>query len=255
MHDRTAQKRPVVFITGGSSGIGLGLVRRFVRAGCRVTSAARRSCGEADLSLICDVTDKSSVRDAVEACEEKLGPIDIVIANAGIGHPSPGYALDSEIFERTFRTNVFGMLYVFEAVIPKMVERRQGQLVAISSLAAYRGLPEAGSYCASKAAVSSLTESLRLDLKRFGIAVTLVHPGYIKTPMTDRNRYVMPFLMETEKGVEKIYRAIVDQKSVVAFPWPLSMIVKSFRWWPVWLYDRVMAGRKNIKVEAPSSIP
>jgi Short-chain dehydrogenases of various substrate specificities len=199
------------------------------------------------LPIQCDVQDADQVDTAVSACHNTLGPIDIMIANAGIGMSAPGYKPLNQSFEQCLKTNVLGAVYAFNAVIPSMIERRSGQLVSISSLASYRGLPEAGPYSASKAALSTLTESLRLDLKKYKISVSLINPGYIVSPMTDRNDYMMPFIMSTETGVRKIVKAIRKKKAIYAFPFPLSILVKSLRFWPIWLYDLCFSGRKNKK--------
>ena len=249
----------VIFITGASSGLGYALAKRYVQDGHKVAITARRferiqrlaeelnthRCQV--LPIQCDVQQESTVIEAVRQCQSQLGPIDLMIANAGVGYSTPGYKPSTKLFESTIHTNVLGALYCFNAVIPDMIQRKSGQLVSISSLASYRGLPEAGAYSASKAALSAFTESFRLDLKPHGISVTLINPGYIESPMTDRNDYYMPFLMTTEKGVQKIYRAIEKKKRIVAFPFPLSWFVRSFQFWPTWLYDFCFSGRKNKK--------
>ena len=128
-----------------------------------------------------------------------------------------------------------------------MIQRRSGQLVSISSLAAFRGLPEAGGYSSSKAALTSLTESLRIDLKPFNVQVSLIQPGWVQTPMTDKNRYKMPFLLGYEEGIGRIYKAIQRQVSVYSFPLPLWMLAALGRLLPAWLYDLCIGGRKNRK--------
>ncbi|MFC1770362.1 SDR family NAD(P)-dependent oxidoreductase [Candidatus Margulisiibacteriota bacterium] len=251
--------KKTVFITGASSGIGKGLVYRFAQDGYQVAAAARRidllnniakdlnKENKLVLPISCDVTKKSEVLKAVQVCHEQLGQIDIFIANAGQSISSPGEEFSAEIYEELYKTNVFGVIFGFEAVIPDMIKRKSGQLVCISSLAGYRGLPQSGAYSSSKAAVAALTESLRIDLKEFNIKVSLINPGFIKTPMTDRNSYYMPFLMGTQRGVDKIYRAIMRQKSVYAFPWQLALLVRLLRLFPARIYDFVLRNRKNIK--------
>lgn len=249
----------VVFITGASSGLGKGLAIKFAQKGYAVALAARRFSevevlantlseqGCRVLPLHCDVTEKQSVQEAVQQCVAQFGPVDIMVANAGISLATLGKKMCSDTFKQIWDTNVLGPVYCYEAVTPSMIQRRAGQLVSISSLAAFRGLPEAGGYSSSKAALTSLTESLRIDLKPFNIKVSLIQPGWIQTPMTDKNRYKMPFLVSYEKGVDAIYKAIHKQVAVYSFPWPLAMIVRVGRLLPAWLYDSCIGGRKNRK--------
>lgn len=250
---------PVVFITGASSGLGKGLAIQFAKDGYKVALAARRLIaiemiadslskqGFKAIALQCDVTQKESVQAAIQHCLTTWGRIDIMVANAGISLPTPGTTLSSDTFKQLWDTNVTGALYCYEAVIPTMIQQRSGHLVSIASLAGFKGLPEAGGYSSSKAALSILTESLRIDLKPQGIKVSLIQPGFIKTPMTDRNRYWMPFILNYEAGVNRIYKAILKKKPVYAFPWPLVFIVYLAKIMPTWLYDVCISGRKNDK--------
>ena len=138
------------------------------------------------------------------------------------------------------KVNVIGVVNSVTAVIPHMIERRSGHLVAISSLAAYRGLPKSAAYCASKAAVSALFESLRIDLMGTGVDVTTIHPGFIKTPLT-AGRKRMPYLMELDDAVSKMVRAIEKRKKSYSFPWQLASIVRACMLLPIPLYDWVAA--------------
>jgi short-subunit dehydrogenase len=140
-----------------------------------------------------------------------------------------------------FEVNVLGAVNSVAAVLPEMISRRQGQLVAISSLSAYRGLPKSAAYCASKAAVSSFFESLRIDLRDSGVNVTIIHPGFIKTPLTSGRVSKMPYLMELDTAVEKIIRAIEKRKKSYAFPWQLASIVRLSMVMPIFMYDRIAA--------------
>ncbi len=250
-----------VLITGASSGIGLGLTQRFAAHGWQVAALARRTTpiealranhpnlAPLILAIECDVTDRKSVHQAVTTCTSTFSSIDVAIANAGVSLASPATEMDAEIFEKTLAVNVMGAVYLFEALIPQMKVAKSGQLVGISSLAAYRGLPQAGAYCASKAALSALMESMRIDLAPVGIGVTCIHPGFIKTPLTDKNRYWMPFLMPLERGVDHIFKAIMRKKTNHAFPIPLSTVTKSLRFWPDHVYRILIASRRNEKVE------
>jgi len=244
-----------VLITGASSGIGEGLAHRFAHEGHSLVLLARRedvlsklaeklkTKGVRAISIPCDVTQKPQVVAAVKRAKEELGQIDIAIANAGIGLPSPSISFESTPYEKVFQTNLFGAIHLIEAVLPDMLTQKSGQLVGIGSLAAYLGLPGAGAYCASKAALWHMFQSLRIDLKPKGITVTIIHPGYIKTPLTDRNDFPMPFLMPLDKGIEKIYMAIEKQKREYAFPWQLAIPAHLSRLCPRWLVDSLLSGR------------
>ncbi|HEV7397868.1 MAG TPA: SDR family NAD(P)-dependent oxidoreductase [Pyrinomonadaceae bacterium] len=245
----------VVLITGASSGIGEGLAVELGRQGARVGLLARRrdlldeivkkieATGGQALALPVNVLDADAVREAADRVLSELGPIDLLIANAGVGGNNDGVNLNQSEFANVMNVNVLGVVNSVAAVGPQMVARGSGQLVAISSLAAYRGLPKSAAYCASKAAVSILFESLRLDLKPKGIDVTIIHPGFIKTPLTAGRQAQMPFLLEQDDAVRKILRAIEKKKKTFAFPWQLATIVRLGMIMPTFMYDQI--SRRN----------
>jgi short-subunit dehydrogenase len=241
----------VVMITGASSGIGRGLAVEMGRRGAKLGLVARRAetldevvreievlNGEA-LALPGDVQKSESIRAAADKLRAELGPIDILIANAGIGPTRDAAELNAEEVAGVINVNVIGASNSAAAVIPEMVARGSGQLVVISSLAAYRGLPRSAAYCASKAAVSAFFESLRLDLEPRGIDVTIIHPGFIKTPLTAGREAQMPFLMELDDAVKKMLRAIEKRRKRYSFPWQLATIVRAGMIMPIWMYDRI----------------
>jgi short-subunit dehydrogenase len=245
----------VVMITGASSGIGgalavelarrgagLGLVARRAEALSEVARSIEANGGRA-LVLPADVRDADSLRAAAERLQSTLGPLDLLIANAGIGPTRDASDLNAKEVSDVININVIGAANSVAAVLPQMLAAGQGHLVAISSLAAYRGLPRSAAYCASKAAVSAFFESLRLDLEPQGVAVTIIHPGFIKTPLTSGREAQMPFLMELDDAVLKIVRAIEKRKKSYAFPWQLASIVRAGMVMPIWMYDRI--SRKN----------
>jgi short-subunit dehydrogenase len=242
----------VVLITGASSGIGRGLGVELARRGAAVGLLARRAdsleeivaeieaAGGRAIALPADVTEPDEVRSAACALRRKFGYIDVLIANAGVGATTYAVDLCEKEVAELIKVNVIGVVNSVTAVMPHMIERGQGHLVAISSLASYRGLPKSAAYCASKAAVSALFESLRIDLIGTGIDVSIIHPGFIKTPLT-AGRKRMPYLMELDDAVNKMVRAIEKRKKSYAFPWQLANIVRACMLLPIPLYDWIAA--------------
>jgi short-subunit dehydrogenase len=241
---------PVTFLTGASSGFGAALAPLIAREGHAIALIARRkneieqlagqikSSGGNAIAISCDVGDRNAVQEAVRECEKEMGPITRLIANAGIGEGTPAKGFSAEVVEQIMRVNYLGMVYCIEATLPGMLERGKGQLVGISSLAGYRGLPGMGGYCASKAAMISMLESLRIELREQNIAVTIICPGFVKTAMTEKNPKPMPFLMELDDAARIMHQAMVRKKTRITFPWQLAAIVKVARCVPDSLYDR-----------------
>ena len=249
-------KEKRVFITGASSGIGEGLALHLGNLGAVVGLSARsseklesivgsiRNAGGSASAYPSDVTDRQSITRAIESMVEEHGEIDIVIANAGIGGAHDirkGLGLGS--LQKTFDVNFFGAVNTVDAVLKSMIKRDQGQIVLISSLAGMRGLPSSGAYSASKAALNNFFESLRLDLLNTGVDVTIIQPGFIKTPLTSGRENQMPFLMELEDSIPLFLRAIEKRKRFSAFPWQLASIVRLGLAFPGALYDRIAGGR------------
>ena len=251
----TVWRNKVALITGASSGIGRALALELARRGAAVGLLARRedllqevvseieAHGGKASALPADVTDASAVRAAVSALQSQFGPIDLLIANAGVGATTAGGKLEPDGVVRVFSVNVIGVVNSVTAVLPQMIERGRGHLAVISSLAAYRGLPKSAAYCASKAAISSLFESLRLDLQPQGIDVTIIHPGFIKTPLTAGRQAKLPFLLEADDAARKMIRAIEKRKKSYAFPWQLATIVRAGMVMPNFMYDWI--SRRN----------
>lgn len=243
--------KKVVFITGASSGIGRGLAVELGRRGASLGLLARRadtlleivqeveSAGGRALALACDVKDAEAVRAAADELRSRFGHVDVLVANAGIAPVVNALKLQASDVAETLNVNVLGGVNSVMAVLPEMIEQGSGQLVAISSLAAYRGMAHSGAYCASKAALSAFFESLRLDLKGTGIDVTIIHPGFIKTPLTANRKGPMPFLMELDDAIAKIVRAIETRRKSYAFPWPLASLARLALLMPTAMYDRI----------------
>lgn len=247
---------PLVFITGASSGIGQALASRFARAGYRLALVARRSEElqawaqsqgfGADRCCVyrADVADTDSIVAAGQACLAGQGVPEVVIANAGISvGMDTAERGDLDVMARTFATNNLGLAASFHPFVQPMRERGRGALVGIASVAAIRGLPGHGAYCASKAAVVSYCESLRGELRGSGVAVVTLLPGYVDTPLTRENRYPMPFLMTPQAFAERAFEAIEARASYRVIPWQMGVVAKLLRALPNAMFDRVLAGR------------
>ena len=248
--------KPLVFITGASSGIGRALALRFYQAGYQLALVARRThevkaWAEATNMSVrsyeiysADVSDADGIVAAGHACMVSQGVPDVVIANAGIsiGMDSAMRA-DLDVMARTFATNNIGVAATFHPFISAMVQRGSGALVGIGSVAGIRGLPGHGAYCASKAAVIAYCESLRGELKTAGVKVVTICPGYIDTPLTQKNSYAMPFLMPPEAFADKAFAAIEAGDSYRVIPWQMGVVAKLLRLLPNALFDKALAGR------------
>lgn len=243
----------VVAITGASSGIGAELAVQLSTLGCKLGLIARRdellkevadkveAAGGKALCVPGDVSDACQMQAAMKRIADELGPIDCVVANAGVGQQLDRNEFDPAAVERIFRINMLGMTNAFYAALPEMMQRKHGHLVAIASLASYQGLPRDGGYAASKAAMRTHCEGLRIELRGTGVDVTCICPGFIRTPLTDKNEFDMPFLLEVEPATRKIVRAIARRRRVYNFPWQLWWLIKLGQRTPRWLYDRVVA--------------
>jgi short-subunit dehydrogenase len=221
-------------VTGASSGIGLAIARGLAARGARVVLAARRepelqelageierAGGRADVCLL-DVADPAAVREAVQRADRDCGGLDLVLANAGLGGNEPGPKIRWETVERILQVNVIGALATLVAAVGPMAERGRGTLSAVTSLAGMRGLPTSAAYSASKAAVSTFLESLRVDVEPIGLHVVDIRPGFVDTPLTKKNRFEMPFLMDVDKAAELAVRGLERGDPVIAFPWQLA---------------------------------
>lgn len=242
-----------VFLTGASSGIGAALAAEFARRGATLALVARRREAIEALAaqlpgrhhvLAADVTDKDAVIAAARDFEIARGGADIVVANAGI---SVGvlteYYEDLDAFADVLTTNVLAMAYTFHPFIAPMRARGRGTLVGIASVAGIRGLPGSEAYCASKAAVISYCESLRVELRRAGVKVVTIAPGFVRTPLTARNPYKMPFLMEPDAFARRAVDAMLTGVSYRVIPWQMGAVAKLLRLLPNRIFDRAFGNR------------
>ncbi len=247
---------PLVFITGASSGIGQALAARYAQAGWRLALVVRRPAetlawaraqglGEDRCAVYgADVQNIDSIVAAGQRCVSAQGLPDVVIANAGVSvGVDTADRNDLAVMRETFAINNVGVAATFHPFVAAMRAQRHGCLVGVASVAAIRGLPGHGAYCASKAGVVAYCESLRGECRAAGVKVVTLVPGYIATPLTAGNRYAMPFLLQPAEFAERAFRAIQSGTSYRVIPWQMGVVAKLMRLLPNPLFDRLFAGR------------
>ncbi len=252
-------KDKIVFLTGASSGIGEALTIAMAKQGAVLGLVARREELLKELAIMCeqvggkaryfavDVTDADAISAAAESLRNEFGKIDILIANAGVGgNNAETRNFDARAVAQVININLLGAVNAVSAVLPQMLKNKSGQLVAVSSLAGFRGLPKSAAYSASKAGMTAFFESVRLDVQHQGVMVTIIQPGFIKTPLTSGRGNKMPFLMELDDSIPLFLNAIERGKKFAAFPWQLATFVRLARVFPANLYDRI-AGRAKFR--------
>jgi len=238
-----------VFITGASSGLGQALARYYASQGhClglmarrhdRLLELARQLPGQHHMYAV-DVRDRLAVHAAANDFIARTGKVDVVIANAGISAGTLTEELDDfGVFEDIFRTNVLAMVATFEPFLDWMKTHRHGKLVGIASVAGIRGLPGAGAYSASKSAVITYCESLRLELAPYGVNVVTLAPGYVRSEMTAQNPYSMPFLLDADVFAKRAAKAIQANRRYAVIPWQMAIVSRIMRLLPAWLYDKL----------------
>ena len=236
-----------VWITGASSGIGLALATRYAEQGATLGLIARRGdlleafrtkYPALEIAIYTlDVRDHAALAAAAQDCIAHVGCPDIVIANAGISAGSVTGSGDLDVFREIMDINYLAMTATFEPFIGPMTAQRHGTLVGVSSVAGVRGLPGAGAYSASKAAATRYLESLRVELRAAGVSVVTIAPGYVRTPMTARNDYPRPFIMEADVFARKAVNAIARHRRYVVIPWQMGLVSALLHVLPRWLYD------------------
>jgi short-subunit dehydrogenase len=234
-----------VWVTGASSGIGAALVRELAGRGCRVAASARRTellqelaataPGEV-MPVPADVTDRDSMLAAAESIRARFGAIDLVVLNAAYWGQFKVETWDTEVIRRHFDTNVIGLAHGVEAVLADMRRRRSGAIAGMASLAGYRGLPRSEAYGATKAAEINMLESLRIDLRPLGISVHTVCPGFVRTDLTAKNTFPMPFMLEPSDAARRIVSGLEKGKAEIAFPLPMVAAMKVAKVVPVRLW-------------------
>jgi short-subunit dehydrogenase len=239
----------VVLLTGASSGIGYHLAKLLPKENCSIALIARRKyildqfINELKNSNIkikayqCDVGKRAEIQNTFNEIKNDFGRIDIAILNAGVSSRKDISNYSSDTADEIFKTNTLGIVYCVEQLLPDFLKRKDGMIVGVSSLAESRGFPRSGFYSASKSAASLLLESLRIELKPHNIKVITIKPGFVKTPMTDKNEFYMPFLMNVEKAAKIILNGIKKEKKIIQFPLPTVIGAKVFKFMPDFLFD------------------
>jgi short-subunit dehydrogenase len=251
---------PIVFITGASSGIGQALAGRYAQAGWRLALSARRVDvieawakahglgADRCVAYAGDVQNIDSIVAAGQRCIAQQGLPDVVIASAGVSIGiDTDVRADLDVMAETMAINNVGLAATIHPFLAAMKQRGSGTLVGIASVAAIRGLPGHGAYCASKAGVVAYCESLRGECRGSGVKVVTLVPGWVATPLTAGNRYRMPFQLEADEFAARAFRAIAAGASYRVIPWQMGIVAKLLRLLPNTLFDRLMAGRGRKK--------
>jgi len=245
--------KKVVVLTGASSGIGYSLAKLLPKENCFLAILSRRknlldnlvnelnNNGRRIKAYKCDVGKIDEVKLTFDQIKKDFGKIDIAILNAGIS--ARGSIKDHSAIQakEIFGTNILGIVNCIEKLLPGFMARKDGMIIGVTSLADSRGFPKSGFYNASKSAASLLLESLRIELKPYNVKVITVKPGFVKTPMTDKNEFHMPFMMDVDKAVKIIINGIKKEKKIIQFPLPTVIGARMFKYMPDWLFDKLMA--------------
>ncbi|WP_193181407.1 SDR family NAD(P)-dependent oxidoreductase [Nisaea sediminum] len=238
-----------VWITGASSGIGLALAERMMRDGWTVAGSARSAEALAELEnqypgrffgYPLDVTDEAAAAETVARIREERGALEMAVLAAGTHMPVEIEGFDTRPFRTLVEVNLMGVVNCLAAVVPGFISARKGHIAIVSSVAGYGGLPTAAAYGATKAALNNMAAALKFDLDRYGVKTQLVCPGFVRTPLTDKNPFPMPFLMEPEDAAEAFYKGLQSDRFEITFPRRFAIILKLLNALPYGLYFRLV---------------
>ena len=247
---RKSQK--IVWITGASSGIGRETAKRLARDGWTVCASARSEDKLKSLSeectkmpgvimpFPCDVTDEDKVSKVIKTIEESVGQIDMVLLNAGTYISNSVEDFTAESFKKHVKVNLEGTVNCVAAILPYLLKRNEGHIAIVASVAGYRGLPRSISYGATKAALQNMAEALAIETLDKNIKIQIINPGFVKTPLTDKNDFYMPMLMEVEKAADKLVKGLYSNKFEITFPVAFAEILKFIGLLPHKLYIRLI---------------
>ena len=239
-----SENQKKIWITGASSGIGKALAEKFASEGWKVAASARRkeildemSSHENIFSYPLDVTNQDQIKISFEKIIEDFNGLDLCVFSSGTYDPKLEQDINVKQNKFVMETNFFGVLYCVNAVENYFKNKKNGHISIVSSVAAYRGLPNSSGYGPSKAALTNLTESLYFDFKKHNVRISLVSPGFIKTPLTDKNEFPMPFIKSPEFAAEKMFNGLTKSKAFeIHFPKALTILLKIFRVLPYKIY-------------------
>lgn len=251
-------KNSNILITGASSGIGYQLAKDLATEGANLAILSRRKELIDELAkelekttkvktYNCDVTKKEEVKDVLAKIKIDFNKIDVAILNSGVGRTASVREYNSSAAEEIFNTNVLGAVYCIEQLLPEFISEKRGVIVGISSLGDGKGFPKSGFYTASKAALTIILESLRIELKPFSVKVVTIKPGFIKTPMTEKNKFKMPFLMSVEEGSKMILNGLRKEKRIIEFPLPTTIAAKFLRMIPTRWFEYLASKEPSTK--------
>ena len=241
----------IIWITGASSGLGREVARQYAAAGHTVCVSARGREALESLADECrgepgsiavfplDVTEPDGARACLDAILSQVGLPQLSIFNAGTHIPNPVTRIDSSIDRKLMDVNYIGTVVCLEAIVPAYIEAGSGKIAVVSSVAGYRGLPNASAYGASKAALINMCEALQPELKALGVDLALINPGFVRTPLTDKNEFPMPFLMEVDKAAERVVDGLAGNRFEITFPRRFTWMLKVMRILPIGLYLRM----------------
>ena len=248
--------KKVIWITGASSGIGRSLALKFAKEGWTVAASARRENLLQELhtenenihSFPLDVTNTEQCKVVFNDIVKKFENIEICVFGTGIHDPKSEKTFNLDKIRKIMEVNYFGTMNSINSIYEYYNNKKNGQISIISSVAGYRGLPAAGAYCASKSALTSFTESLHFEMKRINVRVSLISPGFIKTPMTDQNNFPMPMIKSPEFAADQIYNGLNKNKGFeIHFPKAFTFMMKILRILPSsWYFKLVEKGMKKI---------
>lgn len=243
----TEPARPrIAWVTGAGKGIGRAVAKRLAQDGWNVAASARTADDLCSLAAECppgavralplDVTDAARTETVVDQIEREMGEIGLAVLNAGTHVPMTAGDFDAATFRRLVEVNLMGTVNGLAEIMPRFMARRRGRIAVVASLAGYRGLPSSAAYGATKAALNNMCEALKPELELHGVGLTLVNPGFVETPLTDRNDFPMPFLISAEAAAERIVAGLARGEFEIAFPWRFAMLMKLLRLLPDGLF-------------------
>ena len=252
--------KKLLWITGAGKGIGRAVAQQYAQKGWHVAVSSRTqddliSLKEHAKSLLgkdlihcypLDITSKESYEEVYREIKSELKIPDQLIFNAGTHIPSPAISFSSRIYEKLMTVNYFGTLYGVETVIADLLDNNKGHIGIVSSVAGYRGLPNSSAYGASKAALINFCESLRIDLDKTNINISIINPGFVKTPLTDKNDFSMPFIISAEKAAAIIFKGMEEKRFEIAFPRLFVSFLKLLRIIPYFIYFRIIKKYTNV---------